>query len=322
MCASSSPLNPRQDTGCAVQVISRDSLSQRFANQLASVGHLGLLIIGIHLRNAVVWLAVLAIITLTSGALWAANFRRARAVADTPTSRIASAHQGYVELVGKAKPFDHTPMPSPLSQTPCVWFRYRIEERRDNKWQVRSEGCSETSFRLQDDSGTALVDPEGAEVVTDHVRRWVDADRRFTEWLLIVQARVYALGEFGTQGGGNTELDHRSDVSALLQDWKREPQTLRQRFDLDGDGAIDLKEWELARQAARREVLRRHTEIRSQPGMHVLRAPRDGRLFVLSNLDPGLLIARYRRWTAIQLSVALGAAIAALVLLYRAPPMS
>jgi hypothetical protein len=303
-------------------VISRHSLSQRFANQLASVGHLGLLMIGLHLRNAMVWLAVLAIIALTSAALWAANFRRSRAVADTPTSRIGSAHQGYVELVGKAKPFDHTPMLSPLSQTPCVWFRYRIEERRDNKWQVRGEGRSEASFRLQDDSGTALVDPEGAEVVTDHVRRWVDQDRRLTEWLLIVDARVYALGAFGTLGGGNADLDHRNDMSVLLQDWKREPHTLRQRFDLDQDGEIDLKEWELARKAAGREVTRRHAQIRSQPGMHVLRVPRDGRLFVLSNLDPGLLIARYRRWTAIQLCVALSAAIAALVLLFHATPMS
>jgi len=303
-------------------VISRDWLSQRFANQLASVGHLGLLMVGYHLMHRMVWLAVLTIIALTSGALWAANHRRARAVANTPTSRIASAHQGYVELVGKARPFDHTPMPSPLSQTPCVWFRYRIEERRNNKWQVCSEGRSEASFRLQDESGTALVDPERAEVVTDHVRRWVDKDRRLSEWLLIVDAHVYALGEFGTLGGGNTDLDHRSDVSALLQDWKREPHTLRQRFDLDQDGEIDLKEWELARKAAGREVTRRHTEIRSQPGMHVLRAPRDGRLFVLSNLDPDLLIARYRRWTAIQLVVALGAAIAVLALLFRATPMS
>ncbi len=298
-------------------MISRDWLSQRFANQLASAGHVGLLLLGFELKSGPGWLVILAVIALTSAILWGANYRRSRAIADTPTSRIGSAHQGYVELIGKARPFGDTPLIAPHSRTACVWYRFRIEERHDNKWRSRGEGRSDASFRLQDSSGTVLVDPERAEVVTDHKRRWVDGNMRYTEWLLIVDARVYALGEFATVGGGNAELDHRADVGGLLEDWKRDPHTLRARFDLDGDGEIDLREWDLARRAAQREVLRRHADIRSQPGNHVLRAPRDGRLFVLSNLDPGLLIARYRRWTAIQLGIALTAGIACLVLMFR-----
>ncbi|MCC7548899.1 MAG: hypothetical protein IT532_14145 [Burkholderiales bacterium] len=300
-------------------MISRTRLWEGFANQLASVGHVGLLGVGLHLKSAEAWLAVLGAIALTSAALWAANFRRARAVSDTPTSRIGSAHQGYVELVGKARPFGEAPLLSPHSRTPCVWYRFRVEERRDNKWYTRGAGRSDASFRLEDGSGTVLIDPERAEVVTDHMRRWVERDMRYTEWLLIMNARVYALGEFATIGGGNADLDHRADVGHLLDGWKREPAALRARFDLDEDGEVSLKEWALARRAAQREVSSRHAGIRSQPGTHVLRAPRDGRMFVLSNLDPGLLARRYRSWTAIQLGIAIVAASGCLILLFRTP---
>ncbi len=298
--------------------ITRSFLSQRFANQLASVGHLGLLLLGLELSSGPGWMAILAVIASTSAILWGANYRRSRTVAETPTSRIGSAHQGYVEVIGKARPFGETPLLAPHSRTPCVWYRVRIEERQDNKWRTRGEGRSDASFRLEDGTGSLIVDPERAEVVTDHRRRWVEGTLRYTEWLLIVDTRVYALGEFVTIGGANADLDPRAEVGGLLEDWKREPHALRARFDLDGNGEVDLKEWDLARRAARREISRRHAEIRNQPGSNVLRAPRDGRLFVLSNLDPDLLIARYRRWTAIQLGVAVTAGIACLVLMIGA----
>jgi hypothetical protein len=69
--------------------------------------------------------------------------------------------------------------------------------------------------------------------------------------------------------------------------------------------------------AARREVARRHQEIRSQPGVNVLRAPRDGRLFLLSNFDPQRLERRYGWWTRAQLVIAIGAGAAAFWLMVR-----
>ncbi|MCW5622243.1 MAG: hypothetical protein KIS79_14140 [Burkholderiales bacterium] len=301
--------------------MARDWMAERVANQLASVGHLLLLVIGLYLRSPLAWLCILAAIAILSVLLWAANHRRTRAVVDTPTSRIASAHQGYVEVVGTARQFDSTPLISPLSGTPCVWFRYRIERRQGHHWRVTSEGRSEASFRLDDGSGSVVVDPHRAEVVTDHRRRWYKGDQCYSEWLLLAGTRVYALGEFSTVGGSSAELDHRTDVVALLDHWKRDPKALRRRFDLDGNGEIDMQEWELARRAARREVEQLHVEIRSQPGTHVLRAPHDGRLFVLSSLDPDLLSARYRLWTRIQLCIAAIAGSAALVLLFARPPV-
>jgi hypothetical protein len=84
---------------------------------------------------------------------WSANFRRSRAVADTPTSRVASAPQGYVELFGRAKPHPGMSMTSPVSMRPCVWFRYRIEEQSGNKWKEVGSGMSTDTFLLDDGTG-------------------------------------------------------------------------------------------------------------------------------------------------------------------------
>jgi hypothetical protein len=68
------------------------------------------------------------------------------------------------------------------------------------------------------------------------------------------------------------------------------------RFDLDHSGAIDLKEWELARRQAVREVEAQHREIRLSAGTNVLRAPADGRLFLVSNEIPAKVRFKYSLW--------------------------
>ncbi len=63
----------------------------------------------------------------------------------------------------------------------------------------------------------------------------------------------------------------------------------------------------LARSQARREVKRTHNELRTQPGTHVLHQPRDGRLFLISNIDPAQLSRRYALWAWLHLVVFVGA---------------
>jgi hypothetical protein len=120
---------------------------------------------------------------------------------------------------------------------------------------------------------------------------------------LLYAGRVYALGEFSTIGGASSTLDLKQDVSALLAEWKRNSTALHERFDLDNNGEIDMREWELARRAAVREVQKEHREIRAENGVHVMRVPRDGRLFLLSNLSPQKLRNRYLWWSLFHLSV-------------------
>lgn len=129
---------------------------------------------------------------------------------------------------------------------------------------------------------------------------------------LLYGGAVYVLGELTTLGGANSALDLKEDVSALLAEWKQNPATLRERFDLDKNGEIDLREWELARRAAVREVQQQHREIRPESGVNVMRAPRDGRLFLLSSLSPQKLRNKYLFWSVFHLVILISAASAAL----------
>ena len=115
----------------------------------------------------------------------------------------------------------------------------------------------------------------------------------------------------------NTQLDAGADLSALLADWKKNQPELKRRFDLDGNGQVGPKEWELAVRAARREISRRQQEIRSQPGVNVVRAPGQGRLFLLSNFGPERLAAPLRLVDACSAGDRLGAGVAALWLMVR-----
>ena len=114
---------------------------------------------------------------------------------------------------------------------------------------------------------------------------------------------MYAIGQFSTVGGANTDLDFNRDLSWLLAQWKLDKPKLLARFDLDGDGNINEDEWMLARQQAKREIRKQHREVLSQAGTHVLHKPADGRLFLISNIDPEKLAARYRLWTVLHLAI-------------------
>jgi len=294
-----------------------NELHYRYGNFLTSGLHLLLLLVAARIATPIGWASCLALIGGISIFAWSANFRRSRAVADTPTSRVASAPQGYVELFGRAKPHPGMSMTSPVSMRPCVWFRYRIEEQSGNKWKEVGSGMSTDTFLLDDGTGTVVIDPDCAEIVVRDYRCWRDGRRRYTEWLFTPGGSLYALGELRTEGGSASELDTTRDMNALLADWKADKPSLLKRFDLDGNGQIDLKEWDLARRAALRDVRKAHQDILSQPGVNMMRKPRDGRLFLLADLDPNRLARRYGLWTWIQLVIAIGAGSGLLLLLTK-----
>ena len=78
---------------------------------------------------------------------------------------------------------------------------------------------------------------------------------------------------------------------------------LLKRFDLDRNGSLDLKEWELARTQARREIAATHRELRTTADVHVMHRPEDGRLYLISDLAPNRLATTYRRWSWFHLAV-------------------
>lgn len=293
----------------------RSEIKQHYANALTSGVHLALLFLGFQIDTPLGWRGVLALVSTISFFAWIGNYRRHRSITDTPTSRVASAAQGYVELVGKAAQHPGRTFLSKLTALPCLWFRYRTERKTgDNKWEVVDRGVSSETFLLVDSSGECVIDPDNAEIMTSHKQIWRQGDYRHTEWLLLPGDRLYVLGDFVTLGGAAAQLDPGQDTAALLTEWKKDRPTLMRRFDLDGDGEIDLKEWELARRQARREVEKHHAEIyATDNSVHLMRRPTDGRLYVVSNLEPDKLARKYILWSVFHLLVFLAAAMAAAV---------
>ena len=264
---------------------------------LTGGGQLGLGVLGFQIESRSAWLIILPLIAALSLWAWTAMFRRYRAVGDTPTSQVASAAQGYVELSGRAQHLPDAKTLAPLSGRECCWYQYRRERRgAKNKWETEEEGESAAAFRLRDATGACVVDPDDAEVVTSHKQVWTEGDRRFTEWWIADGDPLYALGQFRTLTAAGDATDRKSDIGALLAEWKRDRPQLLQRFDLDRDGEISFKEWALARAAAKREVERVQTELAAVPPLDVVGAPRDGRLYLLSNLDPSTLTRRFALW--------------------------
>lgn len=293
------------------------NLRREYVAAITSGSQLLLLVWAFQARSAAVWAGVTAAIGAISLAAWISARRRLRALADTPTSRIASAAQGYVELRGTGRALDGLQVLSPLTGLPCLWYRYRLERRdSENRWKTVSVEESDGSFLIDDGSARCLVDIDGAEILTIHHDTRLRERERDTVWTLLIGDTVHALGDFRTLGAQDPDLDLKRDVSDLLAEWKRDRVALLKRFDLDRDGTISLREWELARQAALREVRATHREVRAGADLHTLRKPVDGRLFLLSNLDPDRLLRRYRLWSFAHLTFFF-VALAALAWMWR-----
>lgn len=281
-------------------------LRQRYRQQLTSASYLGLLFGWLNLRQSIGGLVCLGLMAVVALVAWVLTYQRSRAVADVATSRIGSAAQGYVELTGRASGSASELLRSPFSATECVWYRYRVYERDgDNDWCEVERGSSTATFELSDGSGACRVDPEHAELLGAHSREIIHGREKQVEEMLMRGSLIYVLGEFRTLGSTDTALSASADVSALLGDWKKDRAEPLRRFDADGNGEIDLQEWEVAMRQAIQTVAQQHHEMRQTSELSVVRAPADGRTYLISTLPPHKLRQRYLWWSFFHLGVAL-----------------
>lgn len=260
------------------------------------------------------------------------NVSDIRLIEDTPTAKIRSAPQGYVELEGLGKMMDGPPIIAKLSGLPCVWYRYKIEEYvntgkgNERHWQTIDKGTSTETFWLQDDTGRVVVDPEGADITPRHKDSWRSSSSlggiarrpagvssflashaghgryRLTEERINNGERLYALGLLKNVSSYTSMPTVDEDVRVLLRDWKMDQPTLKRRFDLNKDGRIDEVEWRLARAQARRETMknRREQVIVTADGLNVMGSTLDrSRPYILSAFTQTELIRRYKRWATL-----------------------
>ena len=225
--------------------------------------------------------------------VWIINRRKYRALADTPRAPISSAPQGYIEIEGIGKALDGLPLLSPLNHLPCLWYHVIEETRRNQEWEKSSEETSDASFVLEGEDGAhCYVDPENASVTAQSKDVVTNGDTRITQWMLIPGTRIHALGHFLTHSQTADRPSLNDEIRDKLADWKATGEAMR--FDHDKDGELDMKEWELARAAARKEVEQDRTDAASMPDTHRMIAPSDGRSFIITDMDSDRLARRYR----------------------------
>ncbi len=250
---------------------------------------------------------------------------RKRIIEDTPTAKIRSASQGYVELVGHGHLIEGQPITSPFSGDTCLWYEYRLEKRRttskSNRWYTVRREASDSLFLIKDETGQCIIDPERASVTVKDGYVWYgDSDTpsrrpptarkipaldklislsgfggsfkkyRYTEKLLYPGNRLYAIGLYETIGGAGTTLDVNADVRDLLREWKQDTETLMKRFDSNKDGKLSMQEWQKVREAAYQEAKKKYGERKKIPPINRIGKTNDSRRpFILSAVEQNTL---------------------------------
>lgn len=290
-------------------------------------------IIAADLVEFAIWAIFATGIAIASGFGIFRNIRRARIIEDTPTSKIRSAVQGYVEIIGTGQFFNNTPVIAPLTLTECIWYAFEIEKKEvrhtskgtQTHWRTVESKTSPDYFKLLDDTGDCVVNPHGAEVHPDikdvwyghsrwptkasvlgarHKTFFTSGDYRYTEKRIHHGENIYALGSFRTVGPDADMQSIRHSVSKLLNVWKGQQQALLKKFDTNQDGEIDLQEWEQVRKAAHDKVMQKKLETAVEPVTNLLEnTSQRYQPFILSTKPQKALSRRFRIFSALSLVV-------------------
>lgn len=273
----------------------------------------------------------------------AVTFKRFRFMSGTATSKIRSAAQGHVELNGLGELMQNDTILSPFSGRRCVWYHCTADKKKKSgkstTWTNISDEHSGHLFRLVDDTGECIIDPDHAHVIPETDVTWYGdssdyrgqppakssllslniGNYRFRERLIRPATELYAMGWFRTVHSDPSAETVSAQVEDLVRQWKLQPHRYLQDFDIDKNGKIQQGEWKAVRTAARKQVL---AKINSEKGEHhLLSKPQEKRLpYILSALDEGELVAR-KRLNAYASAATAFALFSALVVLFsiRAP---
>jgi len=158
------------------------------------------------LGSALIGMGFAAIAVIIGFPLLIRNLWKMQHADNTPTSKIDSAAQGYVELSGTIMvPPDTGLLHSPHGNVPCVWWEYVIKDyprgkQTDRSWVKAGKEQSTDVLYLMDGSGICEIHPQGASIVTEHqcLERKTGGVHSI-ERLLLPGRKLYALGDFRTR---------------------------------------------------------------------------------------------------------------------------
>lgn len=278
------------------------------------------------------WAIGLLVATIVGFYFAFSAIHRKRIIEDTPTSKVRSAAQGYVELVGHGQLMEGQPVLSPLTGKACTWYEFKVEERRQtgkrNEWKTIRKATSDELFLLKDETGECIIDPEGAHVTVTSKDVWYGSQvspssgplskskksflsglggskrYRYTEKLLHSGESLYAIGFYKTVGGAGADFNINEDVRELVREWKTDTEALMKKFDKNKDGEIDLQEWQSVRDEAYKQIIEKHSEQKTLPPVHLMSKTSDRRRpFILSALPQDDLTRRLHLYSTLSIAV-------------------
>jgi hypothetical protein len=143
--------------------------------------------------------AAVALLMMGLGSVF--GFRRIktkRYVENIPTSPSAGLAYGPAEIKGMVECAPDQFLEGPLSGEKCVFYRYKITERRGSGKKSRTIVIKDRKhcvpFQCRDSEGVITIEPEGAEFTADFkVKKRIGRQTHY-EWHLAPSTEVYALG--------------------------------------------------------------------------------------------------------------------------------
>ena len=168
--------------------------------------------------------AILAAAGLWLGSLSFSKIHEMRQLERVPRCQVHSVLPGEVNLAGRVQ-FGSERLTSPDTGTACVYYSYKVEEKRrksggGTRWStIKSETRSAPDFLLQDPTGTIIVrqaagDPD-YELKLSHQR--TEGKRRYSESRIDPGDELFVFG-FAERGAGDLEVrfDRPGDYTPIL----------------------------------------------------------------------------------------------------------
>lgn len=249
---------------------------------------------------------------LLGGAFW--NLRRRLRIKSIPRSKIAAAAVGPIELHGFGVRAVND-MVSPGTQTPCIYYRYKIlkrrKTRRSSEWKtIYSEDSSHIPFLVKDETGEVWVYPLGCELYSNDkmvihggqytieardallrmgktVWAMMPDDHRIEEELLLPNSSIYVLGYLHV-----TQDFLRQEITGEIHDHivrLKERSDILKVIDKNKDGRLDQAEWDAARERLESAIKENYREAR---GSKVVGFKKNN-FFILSSYREGSLTGQF-----------------------------
>lgn len=231
------------------------------------------------------------------------NYKRLVKISVAPTSTIAAAAQGYIQLQGIAQTAQ--PFTTPNLRFSCVWYRAWTYahfcddplSKRPTDVRLLDFEVSDQAFQIKDKTGVCIIQPDGAEVMGVIKREAIKNNHRYVEEFLPAGKQLYVIGHLDSRQMHYTAEAVHHEVGEVLKNWKASPDKRLKKFDQDDNGEIDAQELQYVRAAAKLEVTARH--LVKNHLVYTLTKPTDKQIFLIAAMSPQALSRQYRVWSII-----------------------